>query len=345
MTMIDMHAHWRPAEVADALRARTKEPRILRNQDGAEVLKMPRMAEQVLAEAFDQVEYHLGRMDRQGVETSVLSLLGSFCWIEAQPPEVAGPLCRRVNDGLSAICQKHPGRFTAFAALPLTDMDAAVAELDRALDLPGVIGAQIPGNYFLTKKDAEAARPLFEVANRRHAVLFVHNGPRPGDAFPKVSGDTDNARRRNGTLDMQASLSSAMVTLCLTDFLAGYPDATVVIHNLGGNIPYEVERMDHRCLLDTPDEELPSSRFRRAKVYVDCNSFGARSIEAAVRLYGADRIVCGTDGTEFGVDWTQKALAEAEIGDEARERILHRNAAAIIARAGAGAPNQRAAAE
>ena len=29
--MIDMHAHWRPAEVADALRARTKEPRILRN--------------------------------------------------------------------------------------------------------------------------------------------------------------------------------------------------------------------------------------------------------------------------------------------------------------------------
>ena len=40
MTMIDMHAHWRPAEVADALRARTREPRILRNQDGVEVLKI-----------------------------------------------------------------------------------------------------------------------------------------------------------------------------------------------------------------------------------------------------------------------------------------------------------------
>jgi hypothetical protein len=31
--MIDMHAHWRPAELIDALRARTKEPRIVRNQD------------------------------------------------------------------------------------------------------------------------------------------------------------------------------------------------------------------------------------------------------------------------------------------------------------------------
>ena len=90
--------------------------------------------------------------------------------------------------------------------------------------------------------------------------------------------------------------------------------------------------MDHRCLLDTPEEELPSSRFRKAKVYVDCNSFGPRAIEAAVSLYGAERIVCGTDGTEFGCDWTRKALAEAQIGEEAREQILHRNAAAMLAR-------------
>src|SRR5208282_1496940 len=213
-----------------------------------------------------------------------------------------------------------------------TDISAAAAELERALRLPGMIGAQVPGNFFLTRSDAEAMRPLLEVANRHRAVLFIHHGPRPGDAFPKVAGETDNARRRNGTLDMQASLSSVMVTLSLTDFLAPYPDVMIQVHNLGGNIPYEVERMDHRCLLDTPEEELPSSRFRRAKVYVDCNSFGPRSIEAAVRLYGADRIVCGTDGTEFGVDWTHKALAEAQIGEEAREQILHRNAAAMLAR-------------
>jgi predicted TIM-barrel fold metal-dependent hydrolase len=342
--MIDMHTHWRPEETADALRARTKEPRIVRNADGVEVLNS-RMGDQALAEAFDEVDFHLGRMDRQGVETSVLSLLGSFCWIEAQPLDVSGPLCRRVNDRLSAICAEHPGRFAAFAALPLVDMTAAAAELERALALPGVIGAQIPGNGFLTRKDAEAMRPLLDVANRHRAVLFIHHGPRPGDAFPKVAGDTDNARRRNGTLDMQASLSSVMVTLSLTDYLAPYPDVTIVVHNLGGNIPYEVERMDHRCLLDTPNEELPSSRFRKAKVYVDCNSFGPRAIEAAVSLYGAERIVCGTDGTEFGVDWTHKALADAQIGDEAREQILHGNAAALIARAVKPAQPQQAAAE
>ena len=331
--MIDIHAHWRPAEVADALRARTREPRIQRNLDGAEVLTS-RMGDEPLATAFDDAGIQLARMDRQGVQTSVLSLLGTFCWIEAQPLDVSGPLCRQVNDGFSAICQAHPGRFAAFAALPLTDIAAAATELERALALPGIIGAHLPGNFFLTRADAEAVRPLLEVANRHGATLLIHHGPRPGDAFPKVGGGTDNARRRNGTLDMQASLSSVMVTLCLTDLLAAYPDVTVVVHNLGGNIPYEVERMDHRCLLDTPDEELPSSRFRRAGVYVDCNSFGPRAIEAAVALYGAERIVCGTDGSAFGVDWTRKALAEAQIDTDAREQILHRNAAAMLSRVG-----------
>jgi predicted TIM-barrel fold metal-dependent hydrolase len=343
--MIDMHAHWKPSEVADALRARTREPRIVRGTDGVEVLKAPRMAETPLAEAFNEAVVELARMDRQDVSVSVLSVLGSFCWIEAQPIDEALPLCRKVNDGLAAICARHLGRFAAFAALPLTEMAAAAVEFERVMELPGIIGAQLPGNLFLTRDNAEAVRPLMAVAHRHKAVLFIHHGPRPGDAFPKFAGGTDNARRRNGTLDMQASLSSVMVTLCLTDLLADYPDATLMVHNLGGNIPYEVERMDHRCLLDTPDEELPSARFRRAAgVYVDCNSFGPRAIEAAVRLYGAERIVCGTDGSAFGVDWTRKALEEAEIGTEAREAILHRNAAAIMARAGEGAVGAKAAA-
>jgi predicted TIM-barrel fold metal-dependent hydrolase len=343
--MIDMHAHWRPAELADALRARTRNPRIERNADGVEMLKSSRYGEEPVSKAFDDVGFHLARMDRQGVSTSVLSLLGSFCWIEAQPPEVSLPLCRLVNDTFSKICQEHEGRFLAHAALPLTDLSAAAAELDRAMGLPGIVGAQLPGNGFLTAQHAEKMRPLLEVANRHRALLFIHHGPLPGDDFPKVKGDTDNMRRRNGTLDMQASLSSVMVTFCLTDFLASYPDVTVYLHNLGGNIPYEVERMDHRCLLDTPQEELPSSRFRRARgVHVDCNSFGPLAIEAAVALYGAERIVCGTDGTEFGCDWTRKALVEARIKEDEREQILHRNAAALLARRAKVTPREKAAA-
>jgi hypothetical protein len=54
--------------------------------------------------------------------------------------------------------------------------------------------------------------------------------------------------------------------------------------------------------------------------------------------------VCGNDGTEFGCEWTNKALAEAEIGEEARAQILHRNAAAMMSRLGKLAHHETAAA-
>ena len=42
--------------------------------------------------------------------------------------------------------------------------------------------------------------------------------------------------------------------------------------------------------------------------------------------------MCGTDGTEFGCEWTSKALKDAQIGEEAREKILRSNAVAMMSR-------------
>lgn len=326
---IDMHAHWRPAALIDAMRQRTELPRITRNAQGIEVIKT-RNTEEPVATGFDDVATRLAEMDKLGITTGVLSMLGSFSWTERLPAAEGLPLLRTYNDSVAAICKQNPGRFAAYACVPQTDVAIAAAEFERAIQLPGMVGVLMPANAFATRKAADKVRPILDVANRHRAAVFIHNGPLPGDAWPKVPNDIDNARRRNGTLEMQASLSAVMVTLCLTDYLDPYPNAMIHVHNLGGNIPYEIERLDHRSILDTPDEELPSKRFARSKVMLDCNSFGARAIEAGVRLYGADRIVFGTDGTEFGCDWTIKAIAEADIGAEARENILHRNAVAML---------------
>ncbi len=326
---IDMHAHWRPPELIDALRNRTTPPMINTDENGEEILNDGRY-NQPIAEAFDDVEIRLSEMDEQGISTAVLSLVGGFTWIERLPIQEALPLVRIVNDALSAVCQNHEGRFAVFASLPSSNITAAAEEFERAIALPGIVGVQVPGNAFLTYEDAEAMRPILEVANKHKAVVFLHFGPRAGDAWPRVAKDTDNMRRRIGTLDMQASLSSNMVTLCMTDILDDYPDAMIQIHNLGGNIPYEIERMDHRSLLDTPEEELPSKRFFDSSVIVDCNSFGARAIEAGVCAFGEDRIVFGTDGSTFGCEWSSKALNEARISEDAKQKIFHHNAARML---------------
>jgi len=322
---IDLHAHWRPAELIDALRQRENEPRVFINEDGDEVYKA-RNGEQNINQAFDDVKVRLKEMDRQGITTAVLSLLSEFTWIERLPISESLPLVKLYNNSISNLSKAHDGRFVGLCALPLADVDEAAKEFERAMALSGIVGAQVPGNAFLTYKEADAFRPVINIAHKKKAAVLIHFAPMPGDAWPRVPKGTDNARRRMGTLDMQASLSANNVTLTMTDILEPYPNATMILHNLGGNIPFEIERMDHRCLLDTPDEELPSKRFRKANVFFDCNSLGPHAIEAGVRLYGEDRIFFGTDGTEFGGEWTNNALENANISDDAKEKIRHGNA-------------------
>jgi predicted TIM-barrel fold metal-dependent hydrolase len=328
---IDMHSHWRPPELADALRARTDMPRIERDADGDEVLIGPR-GPQKLAKAFDSIDERLASMDRHGIDVALISMLGGFGWMERLAVEQSLPLVKIYNDSVSAMCASHPDRFAAVAALPLADLDAAAQELDRAMGLPGMVGAQIPGDGFVTLERAQAFAPVFEVANRHKALLCIHRATMPGMPAPRPDKDDDNFMFRDGTLNMQASISSFMLTFCLTDFLDDYPDVAVQTHNLGGNLPFEFERLDHRSLIAFPDAELPSDRIRRSRVVVDCNSLGARSIELGVDLYGAERIVFGTDGSDFGSEWSLKAVADARIDESQRQAILHGNAAALLSR-------------
>lgn len=327
--IIDMHAHWRPPALIHALRQRTAFPNIVTNDEGLEVLRNG-TGEKPVADSFDDLEERLVEMDEHGITTAVLSLSGRYQWIEARPIEESVPLTQLYNDNVSAICRDNPGRFLAYASLPLIDLAAAIKELDRAMALPGIIGAILPGNAFLDLKRAEEYTPLLEAADRLGAVIFVHFGPRPGDDWPRTASDSDNFRRRMGTLDMQASLSSNMVTFCFTDYLDAFPNVNIHVQNLGGNIPYELERMDHRCLLDTPNEELPSTRVDKPNLYVDCNSFGRIAIEAGVAAYGEERILFGTDGSGFGCEWSKKAIAESNIGEDARQAILYKNAAQLL---------------
>ena len=97
-------------------------------------------------------------------------------------------------------------------------------------------------------------------------------------------------------------------------------------HNLGGNIPFEVDRMDHRNMCDRPNHEPPSKQFKNAPLMVDCNSLSGRAIELAVQVYGADKIVFGSDGTDFGMNSTNNAVDEARITDADKQAIRDGNA-------------------
>jgi predicted TIM-barrel fold metal-dependent hydrolase len=315
---IDMHAHWMPKALSDALRERTDPPMMRTSDDGT-----PR---------FDTAETRLAEMDEHGFNRGVLSLSPAG-GIDSLPLADALPLCRVFNDATAAACSAYPDRYAGFALLPSADIRAMVDELERAMAFPGMVGAVLPGDGFLSLRRAEKFRPVFEAGDARGALFLVHYGRLADDPDAPRPDLSDNGGTRRGTLDMQARISSNMITFCMTDFLDAYPNVTVISHNLGGNIPFEIERLDHRSMMDRPHEELPSKRIRAARLLVDCNSFGSRAIEMAVAVYGAEKIVCGTDGTSFGMDWTRRAVGEARISESEKQAILDGNAAAALAHA------------
>jgi uncharacterized protein len=327
----DFHAHWIPDDLAAELRRRTAKPRIAPGPDGAERFYIHRES-LAFGRAYGDLAGRIRFMDAHDVGRQLLSLAGLF-GVDCLPAAEALPLVRLYNDATAAACRAYPGRVVGLAALPIADMKAAAAELTRARRELGFAGAILPCDGFLSAAAAEAMRPLFEAGQKLGVHFFLHPGPLPktlAAAAEPGPAITDNADIRHTTLNVQARISQAMVTLLFTGFLDPYPDVTVRVANLGGMLPFVIERMDHVSRERSPDAAPPSTRLRR--VHVDCASLGPRAIELAVAVFGADRVLLGTDCPIFSTAYSLGSIAEARISEPDRQKILHGNAETLLAR-------------
>ena len=326
---IDMHVHWFPDTLVEALRARRAFPFVDLDADGRHMLNYPGMR-QPIAPGYTSLARRLDSMQRYGVDIQLLSLGNRMLnALQCAPAEEALPLCRVFNDGASAACRAHPGQFYALAMLPYEDIAAAREEFERAMELPGIVGATLPGGGFLDYETASRYRPVLDAAQECGGAHFLAHDCYLYEDYAHLEGrKTDNRIVREDTLQLQSHLSSIMVTFNMTDLLDDYPDVSVQVHNLGGNTAFEISRMDHIALFSKSKDDLPSRRYCRT--LVDCNSFAAPAIELAVKLYGADRMMMGTDGTDFGTEWSLKAVAEARIAELEKRAILADTAASLL---------------
>jgi predicted TIM-barrel fold metal-dependent hydrolase len=323
---VDCHAHWIPPTLAAALRERTAVPRIEQSRDGEVFVTY--QGRRPFAPLGD-LDRRLELMERNGISAQVLSLAGLF-GIDCLAPAEALPLVRMFNDAVAEL-QRADIRFAALAALPVSDVELACRELARAQSLE-VRGAILPADAFASLSAAERFRPLFELANQHKGHFFIHPGPLQPPPERLIKGArTDNAWQRRIVLETQARLSEVMVTLALSDFADAYVNVTLQVANLGGGIPFFVERMDavHRDV--APEEPPPSKRLRRC--YVDTASFGPRAIDLAVACFGADRVLLGTDCPIFDAAAMIRAVADANLDARSRDLLLNQNARRLLQRA------------
>ena len=97
-----------------------------------------------------------------GLDMMVLSVTTPAA--QALPSEQAVPLARQSNDRLASAVRAHPDRYSGFATLPTPDRQAAVQELDRAVQELGLKGAMIHGRTGDRYLDKEEFRPILAKA-------------------------------------------------------------------------------------------------------------------------------------------------------------------------------------
>src|ERR671930_2275602 len=80
------------------------------------------------AEMFD-IDARLRKMDAMGIDMRVLSLStpNVYEWQGARQVEMT----RYMNDATAALVRSHPDRFAGLGSLPLDDIEASLAELER----------------------------------------------------------------------------------------------------------------------------------------------------------------------------------------------------------------------
>jgi predicted TIM-barrel fold metal-dependent hydrolase len=158
MRVIAIEEHYaHPAlQTPEALANLRKHPQLSRIQDRLEDVGTGRIAD----------------MDAAGIDLQVLS--HTVPGAEALEPDRAVPAARAANDDLARTVAAHPDRFSAFAALPMRDPDAAATELERAVSEHAFRGAMVnglAGDRFL---DDPAFTPVLSKAVELGVPLYLH---------------------------------------------------------------------------------------------------------------------------------------------------------------------------
>lgn len=308
MQRIDVHAHYLSAEYLDLLdRLGGIEPG---TGTGRPI---------VYPDCDADMEARFGVMDRAGVGLQILSVSGLMPYYEdvAKGVEAA----RYANDMYADLMRRHPGKFAAFAALPLPHAEASLAELRRAIDELGFVGVSFATSVLGKQLGDDAFAPVYEELNRRSAVLFIH--PAGLACYSAPIKDAGLLWPLGGT----AEDTLCAISLLKSGFTVRFPHVRTILPHLGGTLPFLMHRLDRPVRASLPGQE-PLQDAARRFWYDSVNGYPA-ALRCACEAYGADRIVFGTDYPFFRDDayqWAADYIERSGLAAADVEAIMRGNA-------------------
>ena len=324
MTIIDFHNHYYPPKYMQALQSGTSSIKVTIDSEGNPVLHYPGDYN-VAVRGHRDLAYRQEVLDSQGVSLQVLTLTTPGTHVES--PATAVQLASLVNDEFKEAMDTRGHHFTALATLPLNDPAAAVKELDRAIAQLGMRGAMLFSNVNGVALSDRRFWPMYELANDRGAVLYIHPEHPVG-----VEAMMDYWLMPLVGFLFDTTLAAA--SLVFSGVVERFPRIRWALCHLGGAIPYLAERLDrgfHAFKDCRAHIQRPPSTYLR-DFYYDTVNFNLAALQLAVSFAGPERILAGSDYPhQIGsIPSMLDAIGRLPVSDDERAGIYGRNAARLL---------------
>jgi predicted TIM-barrel fold metal-dependent hydrolase len=246
-------------------------------------------------------EDSLAVMDRYEIAGALLSVPVPLTFPDR---DTACRVARSLNEAGARAVADAPDRFGLFAALPLPDVDGALAELEYALDALHADGVLLLSNHAGVYLGDPRLEPVFAELDRRGAVVFVH----PAEPL----GGSPVGRLEASLFEFVFDTTRAVANLVGSGTLERCANVQMIVAHAGGTIPYLHDRvLDRRPILErvaqapppTQDElqrmlsdGLARSRRQLQRLFYDVTlAAGETALGCLQQLVPGTQIVFGTD--------------------------------------------------
>ena len=323
--LIDVHSHHYPDSYLDACRRPGSglehyvrdDGRLVMLQDGAVAAAVP--------QPLPSMGHRVAMMDEVDIDVQVMSV--SAPNVFRLPRDLRVPLTRDLNDEFGGLVETGGARLRFFASLPLPDIDASLAELDRVLGRPGVVGVMLCTTVDRRTLDDTHFAPLWEELSRRQAVVFVH---------PTTACSTEGLREYalSLALDFLAETTNAIGRLVYSGTFERHPGIRWIFSHLGGTVPFVHHRFDNyarqfpECRRHTT--RPPSEQLRN--LFFDTVSTHPAAMRCAFETFDISKFVFGTDYPHVpgGLRPFVETLEAAGLPPEDLAKVRRQNAAGLL---------------
>jgi aminocarboxymuconate-semialdehyde decarboxylase len=256
-------------------------------------------------------------MDAQRVGRQVLSPMPELLsyWLDGAD---GAALCRYLNEQIAAMVAREPERFFGLGAVPLQDVDRAIAELEHLMGELGLAGVEIGTNIDGVVLGDPQLAPFFAAAERLGAAIFVH--PLRPCGMERLVGPP----LLQQVLAFPGETGLAAASLITSGLMARHPRLRIALSHGGGTLGTLLPRLAHAwrtfpALQEAmPDDPLASAR----AFWVDSLVYEGDSIRRLIERFGKTQVVLGSD-FPFAIADAEPVGRIRELGlDAATEALL-----------------------